>query len=97
MSTQVRKKAEAQKVPSRDNGKAAPLSVTGPDEFAPPRWGNTFYWAATVIAVLIVAWDMWGYTYASNVGEPVVRLAPFLLAGLIWLIGFFCRSIARRS
>jgi hypothetical protein len=61
------------------------------------RWGRALYWTATAIAGLIAVWIVWGYVYNIDRGEPIVRLAPLLLAGLIWLAGWACRyALARR-
>jgi type VI protein secretion system component VasK len=57
------------------------------------RWGKIIYWAATTIAVLIVAVVVVGY--ASNASEdwPVIPVIPLLIAGTIWLVGWALRHL----
>jgi hypothetical protein len=57
------------------------------------QWGNVLYWMATIIATLLVAWVVWSYVYNSSRGEPIIQILPLLLAGLIWLVGWFCRRL----
>jgi hypothetical protein len=58
-------------------------------------WGNTLYWTATIFAGLIVVWDLWNYVYATERGDPIIQVVPFLLALAIWLVGWACRLCAR--
>ena len=58
--------------------------------------GETLYWAATILAGLLVAWVVWGYVYDSSRGEPIILIVPLLLAGAIWLAGWVsCKVLAR--
>jgi hypothetical protein len=58
--------------------------------------GETLYWAATILAGLLVAWVAWGYVYDSSRGEPIILIVPLLLAGAIWLAGWVsCKVLAR--
>lgn len=54
-------------------------------------WGEVIYWAATIIAGLIVVLVIWGYLSNIAEGDPVISIAPLLLAGAIWLAGWACR------
>ena len=58
-------------------------------------WGRVIFWSANVIAALILLSVVW--SYVSNIEEqfPVLPIARLLLAGVIWLIGWACRSMAR--
>ena len=56
-------------------------------------WGRTLYWIATLIACLIVLWNVWGYVFDTS--DPVISIGPLLLAGFIWLAGLACRKFAR--
>jgi hypothetical protein len=60
-------------------------------------WGRAIYWAATIIAALIVLSVVW--STVSNVEEqyPVVPIARLVLAGVIWLVGWAFRYMARRN
>ena len=54
--------------------------------------GETFYWMATIIAGLLFAWVLWGYSFNGAKGEPVILIVPLLLAAVIWLTGWACRK-----
>lgn len=61
------------------------------------RWGEIFYWAGTMIAGLLVLWVIWSYVSNSESGEPIIRIAPLVLAAAIWLAGRACRrALAER-
>lgn len=57
------------------------------------RWGRRLYWIATLVAFLIVLWDVWGYVVDTR--NPIITIGPLLLAGLIWLAGLACLKFAR--
>ncbi len=57
------------------------------------RWGEIFYWTGTIIAGLLVLWVLWSYEFDADRGEPIVRIAPLVLAGVIWLAGWGCRHV----
>ena len=61
------------------------------------RWGESFYSAGTIIAGLLVLWVLWSYVFDADRGEPIIRIAPLVLAGVIWLAGWgWCRVLAGR-
>ncbi len=57
----------------------------------PMSLGAFLFWTATIIAGLIVVWEVWGYVYNAERGEPIIRITPLLLAAAIWLVGWVCR------
>jgi hypothetical protein len=57
------------------------------------RWGEIFYWAATFVAVLLVAWVVLSYVTNSERGFPIIRLVPLGLAIVVWLVGRVCRYV----
>jgi len=57
-------------------------------------WGQILYRASVMIAVLLVALDAANFLYQATEGKPIIPIAPLLLAGTIWLIGYFCRSVS---
>ena len=59
-------------------------------------WGKFIYWAATIIAVLIVAVVAIGYVSNTEEGEPIFPVIPLLVAGVIWLVGWGCRNMNAR-
>ena len=59
-----------------------------------PSWGEMFYRAAAIIAVLIIALDAINFLYQATQGEPMIPIAPLLVAAAIWLIGYSCRSVS---
>ena len=54
--------------------------------------GRLIYWAATIAAAMIVAWDLAGFLYGLSQGEPILRVASLVVAAVIWLIGRGCRA-----
>jgi len=56
------------------------------------RTGEVVYWAATGIALLITVLAVASYASNASEGEPVLPIAPLLLALVIWLAGHFCRN-----
>jgi hypothetical protein len=56
-------------------------------------WGEVIYWAATIIASLIVVFVVWGYVQNTDEGYPVIPIVPLLFAGAIWLAGRACRNV----
>jgi hypothetical protein len=58
-------------------------------------WGRPIYWAATIVAALIVLSVIW--SYVNNVKEqyPVIPIARLVLAGVIWLVGWAFRYLSR--
>jgi hypothetical protein len=58
-----------------------------------PSWGVFLFWTATIIAGLIVVWELWGYVYDAERGEPIIWIAPLLFAAAIWLVGWACRYL----
>jgi hypothetical protein len=56
-------------------------------------FGDTFYWTATVIAGLLLAWVLWSYSFNDTNGEPIIQIVPLLLAAVIWLTGWACRKV----
>jgi type VI protein secretion system component VasK len=55
------------------------------------RLGKNLYWAATIIAGLIVVAVVTGYVSNVGEGEPFIPIVPLVLAGAIWLVGWACR------
>jgi hypothetical protein len=56
-------------------------------------FGETFYWTATVIAGLLLAWVLWSCAFNGFKGEPVVQVTPLVLSAAIWLSGWTCRKL----
>ena len=50
--------------------------------------GETFYWMATIIAGLLFAWVLWGYSF-----NGIIPIVVLLLAAVIWLTGWACRKV----
>jgi len=55
------------------------------------RGGAIVYWSATTIAGLIVVSAVVSYIVNVREGQPVFPIVPLVLAGIIWLVGLFCR------
>jgi hypothetical protein len=56
-------------------------------------FGETFYWTTTVIAGLLLAWVLWSYSFDVTKGEPIILIAPLLIAAVVWLTGWACRKV----
>jgi len=56
-------------------------------------WCNVIFWKATFIAGLIMVSIAWSYVSNVERGDPVISIVPSLLAGVIWLAGWACRSL----
>lgn len=56
-------------------------------------WGNVIFWKATFIAGLIMVSVAWSYVSNVERGDPVISIVSLLLAGVIWLAGWACRSL----
>jgi hypothetical protein len=54
--------------------------------------GRLLYWAATIVAAVIVVWDLADLLYGLSQGEPILRIAALVVAAFIWLIGRGCRA-----
>jgi hypothetical protein len=63
---------------------------------AEPR-GEVFYQAASIAAGVIVLLAIANTIYNISEGEPVIPVVALALAGLVWLIGWLCRSIFGRA
>ena len=56
-----------------------------------------FYRAASIIAGLIVLLAIANTIDNISEGEPIIPIVALALAGLVWLIGWLCRSIFGRA
>jgi len=56
-------------------------------------WGNILYRGAAALAAVIILLGAVNYFYNLNQNRPLVPLIPFVLAGVIWLIGWFLRYL----
>jgi hypothetical protein len=54
--------------------------------------GETLFRIAKIIVEILVVWAIWSHVYNSNRGEPFIPVASLLLAGVIWLAGWACRT-----
>ena len=59
---------------------------------AEPR-AEIFYRPASIIAGLIVLLAIANTIYNISEGEPLIPVVALALAGVVWLIGWSCRSI----
>ena len=63
------------------------------EKVMPANWGKIIYWAATLLAGLIIVSVAWSYLYNVEQGEPIIPIVPLLFAGAIWLAGWTCRYL----
>ena len=55
--------------------------------------GQTLYWSATAVAVVIVLWAALIFFYGLSQGQPIVPIAGLSCAVIIWLLGRGCRYL----
>ena len=52
--------------------------------------GESFYWTATIIAGLLLAWVLWSYAFNGT-----ILIVPLLLSAVIWLTAWACRKVLK--
>jgi hypothetical protein len=53
------------------------------------------YRASVMLAGLVIVFAAINTLYqVSIIEEPIIPVAPFVVAAAIWLIGFFCRQMS---
>jgi hypothetical protein len=58
-------------------------------------WGEVLYRASVMLAGLIIVLAAINCLYqVSILEEPIIPVAPFVLAAAIWLVGYFCRQMS---
>lgn len=57
------------------------------------RIDRLIFWSTTIIAVLIVAWDLLNFWSALDRGEPVLGIAGLAIAAAVWLAGYGLRAL----
>ncbi|MGB8185782.1 MAG: hypothetical protein WCF37_12225 [Pseudolabrys sp.] len=58
-------------------------------------WGEVLYRAGVMLAGLIIVLAAINCLYQISIlEEPIIPVAPFVLAAAIWLVGFFCRQMS---
>jgi hypothetical protein len=53
--------------------------------------GRTFYWLATIVAVLMVVFAVADFFISWAQGSPILRIFALIAAVAVWLIGRICR------
>lgn len=72
----------------RRNMKAPSMSAQAEKGF-----GDILYWAATIIAALIAAWDFATFLDGASRGRPILGVMALVFAAIIWLLGWACRHV----
>ena len=58
-------------------------------------WGDILYRASVMLAGLIIVLAAINCLYqVSILEEPIIPVAPFVVAAAIWLVGFFCHKVS---
>jgi hypothetical protein len=58
-------------------------------------WGEVLYRASVMLAGLIIVLGAINCLYqVSILEEPIIPVAPFVLAAAIWLVGYFCHKVS---
>ena len=55
-------------------------------------FGDAIYWLATVVAGLMVVFIVGDLAIGWGQGRPILRVFALLIAVVVWLIGWGCRS-----
>jgi sensor histidine kinase YesM len=53
--------------------------------------GRLLSWLANFIATFIVFAALADFFTSWSWGHPILRMVPFIAAGLVWLVGYACR------
>jgi hypothetical protein len=59
----------------------------------PLSWGELLYRSSLMLAGFVLAMAFIDFTYQVSIADPRIPLAPFAVAGAIWLAGLFCRNV----
>lgn len=57
-------------------------------------WGEIIYRASLMLAGLVMVFAVINSVYTASIAQPMIPLAPFVVAAAIWLIGLFFRHVA---
>ena len=55
--------------------------------------GKFLFWAATIIAAVILLLVVYDFTYGLSANFPVIDVAGLVLAAVVWLIGLLFRLV----
>jgi hypothetical protein len=47
-----------------------------------------------MLAGLVIVFAVINSIYTASIAQPMIPVAPFVIAAVIWLIGLFCRHVA---
>jgi hypothetical protein len=56
-------------------------------------WGEIIYRASLMLAGLVIVLAVINSIYTASIAQPMIPVAPFVVAAAIWLIGLFCRHV----
>jgi hypothetical protein len=56
-------------------------------------WGEIFYRASLMLAGFVIALAVINSIYTASIAQPMIPVAPFVVAAVVWLIGLFCRYV----
>ena len=63
-----------------------------PDDALP--WGEILHRACLMLVSVVLFFTLINFIYDVSIAQPRLPLAPFMLALVIWLVGFFCRKLS---
>jgi hypothetical protein len=61
----------------------------------PLSWGELLHEASVILAGVVIMLAIINILYQASIGQPMIPVAPFIVAGAIWLVGLFCRFVSR--
>jgi hypothetical protein len=59
-----------------------------------PGAGRVLYWLASTIAAVILVFAIVDFFTSWAEGHPILHVAGFAAAAVVWLIGRLCRSFS---
>ena len=57
-------------------------------------WGEIIYRASLMLAGLVILIAVINSLYTASIAQPMIPVAPFVVAAAIWLVGLFCRYVS---
>jgi len=57
-------------------------------------WGEIIYRASLMLAGLVIVFAVINSVYTASIAQPMIPIAPFVVAAAIWLVGLFCRHVS---
>jgi hypothetical protein len=57
-------------------------------------WGEIIYRASLMLAGVVIMFAAINSLYTASIAQPMIPVAPFVVAAAVWLVGLFCRHVS---